>query len=298
MAALTVPQPDVPPDEYPADEQQQPAALVRRTDGPPRVELRQPSGRPTISAAATEAHWSPYPNSGQRTRPQQARSCWSPSRFLRRRCRGRTSLSSRAPSASSPRELAPSFLRKPRRADGQRRGRRRQRLPRAAHPHGGLQCRGHVGADAETFADDVGLSDRELVALLEGHSIGQMHSDRSGFTGSWSKDPPPSTTTSPTSSTKTGRSTTITITTAMVAMRLTTQYTNGDKSLFMPRRTWSFSGTPESHRPGTPYRPRSWRRICGCLVSSHRNGPLSAPPRGARAPLRAEEKQARGERRA
>ena len=46
------------------------------------------------------------------------------------------------------------------------------------------------GPALRAFAADVGLSDRELVAPLGGgHSIGQMHGDRSGFVGAWSRQP-------------------------------------------------------------------------------------------------------------
>jgi catalase (peroxidase I) len=38
----------------------------------------------------------------------------------------------------------------------------------------------------EDVIDVMGLSKREFVALLGGgHSLGQMHPDRSGFTGQW-----------------------------------------------------------------------------------------------------------------
>ena len=35
----------------------------------------------------------------------------------------------------------------------------------------------------------MGLTFREFVALSGGHSLGQMHTDRSGYTGSWTDAP-------------------------------------------------------------------------------------------------------------
>mmetsp|Transcript_22619 Transcript_22619/g.29549 ORF Transcript_22619/g.29549 Transcript_22619/m.29549 type:complete len:736 (-) Transcript_22619:239-2446(-) len=39
------------------------------------------------------------------------------------------------------------------------------------------------------FVSVMGLTNEEFVALMGGHSLGQMHSDRSGYTGSWTANP-------------------------------------------------------------------------------------------------------------
>ncbi|KAL7607714.1 L-ascorbate peroxidase 3 [Lactuca sativa] len=35
----------------------------------------------------------------------------------------------------------------------------------------------------------MGLSDKDIVALSGGHTLGKAHADRSGFDGPWTRDP-------------------------------------------------------------------------------------------------------------
>jgi catalase (peroxidase I) len=39
------------------------------------------------------------------------------------------------------------------------------------------------------YINVMGLTNQEFVALMGGHSLGQMHTDRSGYTGAWTTSP-------------------------------------------------------------------------------------------------------------